>query len=102
MNSFCGSNDHERMLTLFSLAVLEYRGWSRVFACNETPNRSWYFNARHLTNHDQAYLDTCPAGVLHERPRSLIFSSSRTANPGEKGRAFCDRTNDSTRFAQPH
>jgi hypothetical protein len=22
--------------------------------------------------------------------------------PGEKGRAFCDRTNDSTRFAQPH
>ena len=34
--------------------------------------------------------------------RLLLARSSQTAIPGEKGRAFCDRTNDSTRFAQPH
>ena len=34
--------------------------------------------------------------------RLLLDRSSQTAIPGEKGRAFCDRTNDSTRFAQPH
>ena len=57
---------------------------------------------RAMTNRPLHILDTPVVGVLHESPRLLLFTSSRTANPGEKGRAFCDRSNDSTRFAQPH
>jgi hypothetical protein len=46
------------------------------------------------------FLDMRPARVLHERPRSHNIAAAEP-NPGEKGRAFCDRPNDATRFAQP-
>jgi len=47
-------------------------------------------------------LDMRPAAMLHVRLPFATGQQQPNRDSGKKGRAFCDRTNDSTRFAQPH
>ena len=58
---------------------------------------------KYALQHPGADIDTRPASMLHVRlPFAFESSAARPRFPWLEACAFCDRSNDSTRFAQPH